>query len=183
MLKNTSSSYGVGAKLFHWAVALIIITLLGVGLWMSGLDVKTTPYKFYVYGLHKSFGIVVLLLMIGRLCWRIYNTKVSPHANHKKWERSLAKIVHTLLYVLAFTMPLSGWAMSSAGGHPVNFFGLPLPALMDKNEQWGGIFRDVHEYVGYSLIGIIVLHAVGALKHHFMDRDDTLKRMFFNRKK
>lgn len=177
MLKNTSHTYGLIAKLFHWCIALFIISLLGVGLWMSDLDIATAPYKFEVYALHKSFGIVVLCLMVGRLCWRVYNMNVMPHANHQKWERHLAKIVHALLYIVAFIMPLSGWAMSSAGGHGVKLFGLPLPSLMDKNPELGAIFKGIHEFGGYLLIGIVALHALGALKHHFIDRDDTLKRM------
>lgn len=177
MLKNTSNAYGLIAKLFHWSVAILIISLLGVGLWMGGLDIETAPYKYDVYGLHKSFGIVVLALMIGRFCWRIYNTSVAPHANHKTWERHLAKVAHVLLYVMAFTMPLSGWGMSSAGGHAVSLFGLPMPALVPENKDLGGIFHTIHGYGGWFLIGLVSLHVFGALKHHFVDRDDTIKRM------
>lgn len=182
MLKNTTTTYGLLAKIFHWVIGLGIIALLGIGIWMEGLDVQEAPYKFEIYGLHKSFGIVILALMIGRFCWRVYSAPVGHHANHKVWEQKLAAIAHTLLYVTAFAMPLTGWAMSSAGGHGVNLFGLQLPDIVPENKEWGRMFNQWHGYIGYAMIGIIGLHVAGALKHHFIDRDSTLKRMLFGTK-
>lgn len=177
MLKNTEHHYGAIAKIFHWVIGLAIIALLAVGIWMEGLDVQEAPYKFEVYGLHKSFGIVVLVLLVGRLCWRVYSQSVKAHDNHQAWERHLAKFAHIMLYVTAFAMPLTGWAMSSAGGHGVSLFGLDLPDIVPENRELGRFFNQTHGIIGYAMIALIGLHVAGALKHHFIDKDTTLKRM------
>jgi cytochrome b561 len=86
-------------------------------------------------------------------------------------------IAHIALYIAMFGMPLTGWLMSSAGGHLVSFFGIPVPSLMDKDPDFGKLMNQIHRITSYVLIGAILFHAAGALKHHFIDGDNTLKRM------
>lgn len=174
-LKNTTDKYGIMAKLFHWPMAIIMMGLIILGLYMSALD--PSPDKYELYGLHKSFGLLILWMVGLRILWRFYTKPPQTHKNHQKWERTLAKIVHFVLYVSMIGMPLTGWLMSSAGGHAVSFFGLSVPALMGENKNFGGLMNDTHRILSYMLIGTILLHVAGALKHHFIDKDDTFKRM------
>lgn len=168
--------YNFFAKFFHWSVGLIIIGLLALGLYMEGLDYS--DWKMELYGIHKSFGAIIIGLMVLRVIWRIVSTYPSHNDAHAMWERILSKIVHGVLYAFAFSMPLSGWAMSSSYGYPVSVFGFfTLPALVEKNEVRGELFAEIHELAGYALIAVIVLHVAGALKHHIIDKDNTLKRM------
>lgn len=178
MIKNSADRYGIVAQLFHFMVAVAIIGLLALGLYMADLP-GTAPNKYPLYALHKSFGIAVLILMIGRVCWKAYNSGL-PLDNplHAKWEKLLAHSVHVLLYLTAFLIPISGWVMSSADGHPVALFGLPLPALVAENKQIGGLAKEAHELLAYATIGLISLHVIGALKHQFVDRDGIFGRMF-----
>ena len=174
--RNTSEHYGVVAKSFHWVIALLVIGLLGVGLYMESLD--PSPLMFKLSFWHKSFGITVLALVAARLVWRFMNTHPHSLPTHAGWEKTLAKITHGLLYLALFAMPLSGWIMSSAKGFSVNVFGwFTLPDLVGESEQIGSIARSIHGYAGYALIVLIGLHFAGAMKHHVIDKDSTLRRM------
>lgn len=175
--KNTPSSYGAVTKTLHWVIGLTIICLLGVGLYMTqeGLD---AGLRLKLYPLHKSFGILVLMLAAARVGWHLYSRPAGFVPEIKAWEKWLARAVHYLLYIAMFLMPLSGWIFSSAAGRTVKFFGLfDLPDLVEKNEETRNLFADIHEVAAYTLIAVICLHAAGALKHHFISKDATLRRM------
>lgn len=175
-LHNTDSEYGTAAKALHWTIALLVIGLLVMGLTMDGLP--TGPGKLEVYNLHKSLGVTVLVLMALRLGWRVSQIQPAPMAGHRQWERALARAVHYFLYAALLLMPLSGWMMSSAAGRPVSFFGLfTLPDLVPKDRDLRGFFGEVHEFLGWSIMSALALHVAGALKHHVIDRDGTLRRM------
>ena len=175
MLNNTQNAYGLLAKAFHWVTGLIILGLLSLGFYMEGLE--GTPFKFGLYGWHKSFGALVLFLVIFRLGWKFASVRVESLPTHQQWEKLLAKGAHILLYLAMFAMPLTGWLMSSAAGYPVKMFGLELPALIEKNKELGGFFNQAHGIIAYALIGLLVLHVAGAFKHHFLDKDETIQRM------
>ncbi|HBR69526.1 MAG TPA: hypothetical protein DEA55_09150 [Rhodospirillaceae bacterium] len=175
-LKNTDKDYGLIARGLHWTSALIVLALLSLGFYMAGLEVS--PFKFSLYFWHKSFGILVLVLVALRLGWRLYNPPPEPIESQKKWEHALAKIVHILLYFGLIAMPLSGWFMSSAGDFPAPFFGLfNMPDFIPKDEALFRLFGSVHEYAAFALIVAVGLHALGAIKHHLLDKDETLTRM------
>lgn len=177
IIRNTDDRYGLLTVLFHWLIAVLIIGLLGLGLYMT--DLEFSPGKLVLYGWHKSFGIVVLALVILRLSWKILNAgKPRALPTHKPWEKILAKIAHLALYAAMFIMPLSGWIMSSAKGYPVSVFGwFTLPDLVSKNKALGDLAGNIHDTAAWILIGIIGLHIAGALKHHLVDRDGTLRRI------
>lgn len=172
-LKNSDTRFGLVAKLLHWIIALLIISLLCVGLYMTSHP--KTPQKMDLYGIHKEFGILVLILALSRVLWRLTNT--IPRLLLPQWEQFAARLSHLVLYVLMIAMPLSGWLMSSAAGYTPSFFGILLPNLLAPNEGLRDIFAVAHEWLGYSLIAVIILHASAALKHHFIDKNDILKRM------
>jgi len=142
-----TSQYNILSKLFHWTIAALILGLLVVGFYMEGLE--RSPFKFEIYGWHKSFGLLVL------------------------WLAGL----HIFLYVAMVGMPLSGWFMSASGGHSVSFFGLEMPNIMAENKAINSLSKQTHNWLGYILILAIMLHVIGALKHHVIDNDMTLRRM------
>ena len=174
-LKNTDQSYGWLAKAFHWVIALCIISLLIVGNIMA--DMERGDTRSFIYGIHKSTGMLVLALVIGRICWRIVNTQ--PSMKHlARWQSLAAHIVHYALYAAMFLMPLSGWVMSSAGGHPIRFFGLfTIPPLVEKDEALARIMNERHETIGWIIVALLIAHIGAALLHHFHYKDSTLKRM------
>ena len=174
-LANNEYEYGGIARTFHWIIALLIMGLILVGLYMGTMEYS--PQKLQVYGLHKSFGLLVLWLASARIIWRFVSLPPDALGTHAAWERGLAKITHVFLYIAMFGMPLSGWIMSSAGEFPVVFFGYEMPALTGKNESLAHLMREVHETMAFILIGAILLHAAGAFKHHLLDKDTTLRRM------
>jgi cytochrome b561 len=172
--KNTYNRFGLVAKTLHWLIAILIIGMLTVGLYMKSLP--KSPIKFQLYDLHKAVGIVVLTLVIVRILWRFIN--ITPALVMPLWERIAARASHYLLYIIMLAMPMSGWLMNSAADYPVSFFGLfTLPKLILPNETAYTIFNTAHTWLAYSLIGLIILHVAAALKHHFWDNDDILRRM------
>ena len=174
-LSNTEDQYGLVAKLFHWLIAVMIIALLPVGLFMS--EMENSPLKFQVFAMHKSFGLLVFFLGLGRVVWRFVSPPPDHLQSHEHWEVTLASAAHFWLYVCIIGMPLSGWLMSSAGEFPVPFFGLQMPHLISKNENLMGLFGQTHEILAYTLLFVLGLHVAGALKHHVIDKDETLQRM------
>ena len=173
-LKNSTDRFGLVSILFHWIMAVIVISLLMVGLYMVSLP--ASPEKQNLYGLHKAFGLLILALTLPRLVWRFVN--VVPSLSLPRWERLSALFVHYAFYVFLIAMPLSGWLLSSAAGYAPSFFGLfDLPLLIKPNDALRPIFQTIHAWTGYGLIATICLHTAAAFKHHFIDKDSILKRM------
>lgn len=173
-LKNTDSHFGLIAILFHWIIALLIIGMLGVGLYMTSLPIGIQKLK--IYGWHKECGILVLGLVLLRIIWRLSNK--TPVLSLPRWEHIAARLAHLALYGLMLAMPISGWLMTSAAGLAPSFFGLfTLPNLLAPNHDLKELFELIHTWLAYALIATIALHFCAALKHHFIDKDDILKRM------
>lgn len=175
-LKNSSERYGAIARIFHWVMALAIFGMLAVGFIMT--DLPMNPDKFRVYGIHKSVGALILIAALLRLLWRLINLVPPLPAHMPLWERLGAHGSHIALYILLFIMPLSGWLMSSAAGFPVSVFGwFTLPNLIAPDKALQELLVEVHELLAFAIIGLVTLHAAAALKHHFIDKDNVLRRM------
>jgi cytochrome b561 len=174
--RNTKHSWGSLSKALHWIIVLLIINQ-----WIIAERADALPNglaKLQVLALHKSFGITILMLAAIRLVWRLMNPTPDLTAETKPWERVLAKLSHLLLYALIFAMPLTGWMMSSARNFPVSWFKLfQLPDLVAPAEQTFHQMLDLHHLLFKVLVGVALLHIAGALKHHFLDKNDVLKRM------
>lgn len=184
MLKNSATEYGSMAKSLHWLMAAIILTLIGVGIYMADLPRDTAEqkqYAFQFYDLHKSFGVVALLLIVLRLVWIGISPAPQLPAVFAPKERAMVKALQGLLYLLMIVLPVSGYLMSNAGGHPIHVFGLfEMPAIVGESKALGGFAHEVHEYGGWAMLIIIVLHMAGAIKHRVKDKggeSDILKRM------
>ncbi|MGD9650037.1 MAG: cytochrome b/b6 domain-containing protein [Dongiaceae bacterium] len=175
MLRNSAETYGLIAKIFHWLAAIFILTLLPVG-WIMA-DMPVSPDKLKIYALHKSVGMTVLGLMILRLTWRATNP-VPALPLMPRWQRLSAHLSHYGLYALAIAMPLFGWLMSAAAGFPVSYFGLfVLPNPIAPDPALREFFRAAHGVGAYLLAGLVALHIAAALYHHFIRRDNVLRRM------
>lgn len=175
-LRNTQYQYGSIAIFFHWVIAVLIVVLLILGLYMTGLPVSLRKLKFY--GWHKELGILVLGLVVLRVAWRIANVTPSLRAYMPMWEAMAARVVHWAFYLLMGILPVTGWIMSSAAGLPVSFFGLfVLPDWVKPNEHLRIAFQNLHAYLAYILMALICLHVVAALKHHFINKDDIMRRI------
>lgn len=169
--------YHILLRITHWLMAICLIGLIGMGFYMEGL--KPSPDKWKFYDLHKSFGILMIILFVVRIILRKVTAIPAPNENIKPVHRKLSKAVHHTLYLLMIGVPVAGYIMSVAGGHKVPFFGMTVPALFDKNKALGGIAHEVHVYAAYTLLALIVLHLVGVIKHRFFEppENDVLKRM------
>ncbi|GAB5471213.1 MAG: cytochrome b [Rhodospirillales bacterium] len=172
---DRATHYGSVSILNHWIVAVLIVIMLALGLIMGEFP-KGELHSTLVQ-IHKSIGVFLLLYGAWRVLWRLVFRFPDEASAMAAWQAWIAKAVHWFLLLAIVVMPLSGYIGSSSGGHPVTFFGLfALPAL-PENEALNGAAFELHEILAYILIGVIALHALAALKHHLIDKDDTLRRM------
>jgi cytochrome b561 len=175
-LRNTTRRWGVIAQTFHWVIVALLI--VQVTLAEMADDLPLGVRKLSLLARHKSVGITILVLVILRLAWRSANVNPPLPDNLKPYERKAARFTHVALYVLLAAMPLSGWMMSSARGFPVSWFGFfTLPDLVPKNRALYDWLMLTHHTLAWVLFAVIALHVAGALKHHFVHKDDVLKRM------
>ncbi|MBV8146448.1 MAG: cytochrome b [Gammaproteobacteria bacterium] len=175
-LRNTHHRWGVLSQTFHWLIVALLI--LQVTLASLADDLPPGARKLGLLARHKSVGITILMLVILRLLWRSLNLTPLLPTTLKPYERVLARWTHGLLYALLFAMPLSGWMMSSARGFPVSWFGFfTLPDLVPRNKSLYEALITTHETLAWVLAVVVMLHVAAALKHHFMLRDDVLRRM------
>jgi len=178
-IKNIEDRYGAVAILFHWSMALLVIGLAALGLYMVTLpDVGFNTNKVTLVLYHKEFGLLVLVLLATRLAWRV--TQILPRlvGHLPDWQKIAARFVHLAFYALLFALPMTGCLMSSAAGIPVSFFGLfILPDFVHRDYDLFRRYVAIHQWLGYVLILFIFVHAGAALRHHFVLKDDTLRRM------
>jgi cytochrome b561 len=168
--------YGAVAQALHWIIAALIVTQFVLASMAD--DLPAGMQKLALLARHKSVGMTVLMLAVVRLAWRLFNKPPALPPGMKSYEVALAKITHGLFYVLLFALPLSGWMMSSAKGYTVSWFNLfAWPNLVPKDQAAFKTLRSVHETVATILFCAAILHILAALKHHFWDKDDVLKRM------
>ena len=180
-MKNTKQHYGWVTITIHWLVAVIIIGLFSLGFWMVELGYYHPWYK-QGPDLHRSIGIVLFALMVFRLILKIIQTKPVLISSHSKLEHLAGSLTHKLLYILVFVIMFSGYLISTADGRAIEVFQLiTVPSLGELFSNQEDIAGLIHQYVAYSLMAIVIVHALAALKHHFIDKDNTLTRMLGNR--
>ena len=177
-----AKKYPLPMRIIHWVRALLIFGMIVAGWTMVGLD-DHDPVKFDVfYPLHKSFGVLVFLLVLCQLALRRFLPVPPPSRVLSPLEARVAKVAHVALYVLMILVPLLGYSRSSTftDSDGVTLFGLPIPELLGKNDKASDVLSLLHEIAAYTLLALVVLHVAGALKHRFFDRgheDDPLSRM------
>ena len=178
-IENTAHDYGAIAVLLHWFMAILIIALAGLGLYMVALpDVGFDTKKITLILYHKEFGLLAFVLVVVRLAWRLINMIPQLVAHLPDWQKISARFVHLSFYALMFALPITGWLMSSAAGIPVSFFGLfTLPDFVPYDDYLFQRFIEIHRWLGYGLIFFTFVHVSAALRHHFVFKDDSLRRM------
>ena len=174
---NSRDRYGLLSKSLHWLNALLIIGLIGLGFYMVGLSYYDRWYNAALTW-HKSLGLIALAVAMVMTGWQWYSPPPLPLAKLKWWEQRAARVMHAVLFVLMFVIPVSGYLISTSAGQGVDIFGLVrIPALV----QGGTSLRDgaiaVHFYAAYGAALLVLGHAGAALKHHFINHDETLRRM------
>ncbi|MCL1477559.1 cytochrome b [Marinobacter sp. M3C] len=176
-LHNSQGTYGLVAVFLHWLVALTVAGMFGLGYWMVGLTYYDAWYK-QGPDIHRSVGVLLFTAMLLRVVWRLMNPRPEPVPGHRRWEVVAAHLVHGLLYLLLFVAMVSGYLISTADGSSVSVFGwFDVPSITGRIKGMEDTAGVVHYWVTLSVVVLAGIHALGALKHHVIDRDNTLRRM------
>ena len=168
----SAQRYTLPAIALHWVHAAIILALLWLGWTM--IDLPKGAERTAAYGQHKSLGLLALLLFALRMAWRARHAP--PPALARGWEGRLATATHHALYLCLLLAPLCGYFASSFSQYPLRFFGWEVVKLGWPDESINGVFKLAHEFFGWALAALIILHIAGALKH-VIRGDGALKRM------
>jgi cytochrome b561 len=180
LLGDEPERYTRTAVLLHWLIAAAIATMVFLGWWMISIPKDPAGPRVRAFNLHKSIGIVVFWVMVARLLWRLmHRPPALPPL--PLWQQRAAAGVHALLYASVFLMPLSGFMASSFSGRPVVFFGNALPVWLARNEAVSEFFYRVHFVVSWVLVSAVAVHVLAAVRHHWIERDDVLRRMLWKR--
>ncbi len=178
MTRNSTVAWGWPSILMHWVGAAIIFLLLAHGWWMTHLAPR--PERLANYAGHAALGYDFLALLVVRLAWRWLNPVPALPAGLKPWERYAAHLGHAGLYVLMFAATIVGWALAGTGRAPLqkDLFGFTVPSIYTSasravHEQ----LEDSHRILAYFLAVLVVVHILGALRHHFVKRSTILRRM------
>lgn len=178
-MRDTDQKFSRLTITLHWLVGITIMVLIGVGIYMTNNKV------YSLYPTHKSIGILIFSLVLVRVVWRLMNGFPKPVGNYSSVEHILAKVVHWVLLIGTIMFPISGMMMSGAGGHGLYVFGVELLAsnynaageAVALNAELAEKAHNMHGILPKVMIVAIVLHVAGALKHHIIDKDGTLRRM------
>ncbi|MBF0610488.1 MAG: cytochrome b [Magnetococcales bacterium] len=177
MWKNTDEGYGRIARLLHWTMAVLLLGLCGLGFYITTLTYYHPWYRI-APDWHRSLGMLAFLLVFVRLAWRFYSPPPPLQAGLAPLEKLAAHGVHLALYGLMFAMPVAGYLLSTADGRGVDIFGwFTIPAYFPPSKGMETVAGKIHLILGILLVALALLHALAALKHHFINRDNTLKRM------
>lgn len=175
--RSSDREYALLAKLFHWLTAVAVVALFVLGWWMVDLGYYD-PWYNRAPALHVSFGVLLALLVFVRLAHRLMTSSPKPLSNHSRWERIGAKTAHIGLYLGLLAMFITGYFLVTGQGDALPVFDwLTLPALVNGGQKLVDFSGDWHEYIAWFVILLSGVHALAALKHHFWDKDETLRRM------
>lgn len=180
MLRSSNSQFGLISKLIHWVSAVMLLALFAVGFWMVDLSYYSEWYRVAPY-YHKAFGLTLFALTLIRVIWKLTTPQPEIIANNSS-EKTLAKLGHIALYLVMFVIMFSGYLISTADGRGIEIFSLfTVPSIGELIENQEDVAGVIHEYAAYTIMALIVGHIGAALKHHFVDKDETLTRMTVSR--
>jgi len=158
-------------------IALIMISLIIIGWYTSGLDDETVLY-WRMLDLHITFGLVMLMMFLMKMTWMFFNPSPGYVSSLAPWERVSARVAHRLFLIAIVLIPLAGFMYTASDGEPINLYDVvEIPDIGEFSKGVRNVLYDVHMYVAYGCAVLIVVHIMAALKHHFIDGDDTLRRM------
>ena len=175
-MRGTSAGYTGTAKALHWLIVLLLASQYIVAWLMPSIGRNTVPGT--LINLHFSIGVLVIFFAVIRLAWRLTHPEPAPLDGIPPWQTVTARIVHWLLYLLLFVLPVLGYLNASYRGFPVLLFGLELPKVLATRAPGWGWTGDVHVLLAwYVMLGLIGLHVAAALYHALVRRDGVLQRM------
>lgn len=175
--------YSTAQRVFHWLVAVLVVILLAVGMTLGYLGFEGASDTFglgatnALYVAHKTTGVLLLPLMIGRLALRLRRGKPAYAVALERWQQLASEINHGLLYLLLLAMPVVGWLATAAGGHPINFFAWNLPPLIGENEALADTLFYTHWLLGWAVLLLVIVHVAAAIYHWRIRRDGVMQRM------
>jgi len=195
-MNQAVTRYTKTAIILHWLIGFLLLAMLAFGIWMGELPKEAkvesidlfnwglytvvfsepTSLRTFYFNLHKSMGVTLLVLIMFRVYWRLTHPAPDYPATLKDWEKKLADIVQKAMYTLMVAMPLSGVLMATYSKYGIKWFGLALIEGRD-NSGLRDLFKEAHEIIGMTLLALIVLHIVAAIKHRVIDKDDVMRRM------
>jgi cytochrome b561 len=182
-LRNTATAWGFIARLFHWLSAVLILFLVGYGWWMTHLAERAG--RLTHYQLHSLIGWYVLFLIALRFLWRVGNAVPALPTELPRWRRTAARGAHWLLYFLMVFVSISGWMVADTFRQPIEatLFGfIPVLHLLDaSNRAFRALIEETHAVSSYVLLALVAVHVVGALNHHYWQKNDVLRRMGWGR--
>ncbi|KKO44468.1 cytochrome B561 [Arsukibacterium ikkense] len=172
---TNSDRFSLSMRLLHWGMAALVISMLAAGLLMIK---SLEPWQLTIMTIHKASGVLAFVLVAVRLINRLRHQLPALPNELSHWQTTVAKASHWLLYGLLFAMPVSGYLMQYFAGRPIEVFGwFRLPAALQVDIQNYALFRELHGWLAFALIGLIALHIGAALHHHFIRKDNVLKSM------
>lgn len=176
-LGNSRKGYGWVAIILHWLIALAVFGLFGLGWYMVDLSYYDDWYRT-APDIHRSVGLMLAAVVVVRVVWRLCNPRPERLAGHSRFEVWAAYGAHLTLYVLMFVAIVSGYLISTADGSSVQVFNwFTVPSATGRVRELETIVGDIHYWSTWALVGLAGVHALASLKHHFIDRDRTLRRM------
>lgn len=176
-IRNTSAEFGMVSKVLHWLIAVLMISLIVIGWYTSGLDDETVLY-WRMLDLHITLGLSVFVLFFIKVIWMVLSPNPDFVSGLSSWERLAARIVHGFFMVAIALIPVAGFLYVTSDGEPVNLYDLvEIPDIGSYSKTVRNVFYDMHMYAAYGCATLIVIHIMAALKHHFIDLDDTLRRI------
>jgi len=172
--RNSTERYGTVAQVLHWTI-FVLVALQFASAWVVDAFPRASDERAMVITLHESLGLAALTLVAIRLFWRVVNP--TPAGDGLPWQRRVARATHAALYVLMVAVPVAGYVTALARGHDLAWFGIALPQLLGADRALSRTAMSVHEFLGWTLLAFIGVHAAAALWHHVVARDATLRRM------
>ncbi len=174
--KSRPATYSSFAKILHWLTALMVLSLIPVGLIM--VRIKEGPLQDQLFALHEPFGFLVLVVVLLRLVTRAIYGSPAPSESLSQFERAASVSVHHLQYLALVVITMLGWAGMSAYGSGISMFGLfSVPAILPKNEALAEILFNAHFWAAMVLSVLLVAHIGGALMHYLIKKDGVMQRM------
>ena len=172
--RRDGTGFGRTARSMHWLTVLMLVGSFAL-VWSVGW-LSAGPARMQAVGLHRTIGLLVLVITLLRVCWRVVDRR-PPVIATSRWIWA-ASGVHTMLLASLLIVPMLGWAYTNARGHPVFLLGIQLPSLLFKDQYFSRVAIGTHEFLAYALLALIGAHVAAALWHHLVLRDATLKRMW-----
>ncbi|WP_034294396.1 cytochrome b [Herbaspirillum sp. RV1423] len=175
--KNPSNRYTAPARLLHWTLAILLIGMVGLGWYM--MSIEDAPGSDWYFNLHKSVGLLVLLLVLLRAVWRLLHQPAPLPLATPPWQIIASTVSHWVLYALMLALPLIGAIGAAFSKSGLIFFGTPLPRLVAPDHDVAELFFSMHSFAAWILVILVSLHVLAALKHLLIDRDGVFQRMWF----